>query len=155
MIFSGLLLAATQIVREKIPIKSADKSLRDDFKIPQEVVAAFLPPLQARCTAAAALFHHLLCDRLAEIESTMSNNTAAFTRVQDLRWRVDVHISNAVLNKLLKPTVLMQMVMQVRPSFDLPHFMSAKLSGTGGYTLIWPLLGWECENFRGDTREVP
>ena len=50
---SALLLAATQIVRDKVPFKSAEKNLCDDFQIPKEVVSAFLTPLQQRLVAAA------------------------------------------------------------------------------------------------------
>ena len=48
VVFSALLLVATQIVREKVPFKSAEKNLKDDYQTPADVVAAFLAPLQAR-----------------------------------------------------------------------------------------------------------
>merc|ERR1711934_92611 len=97
LIFSALLLTAQQIVREKVPMKSAEKNLKDDFQLSTDVVAAFLKPLSAR---------------LSEIEAAVEGEAPTFPQVQDLRWRVDVHISNAVLSKILKPSVLMQMVMK-------------------------------------------
>jgi len=50
--------------------------------------------------------------KLSVIQSALDETPPTFPRVQDVRWRVDVHISNAVLNKLLKPAVLMQLVMK-------------------------------------------
>ena len=45
VVFSALLLVATQIVRESVPMKNAEKNLIDDYQIPKDVVAAFLKPL--------------------------------------------------------------------------------------------------------------
>jgi len=53
-----------------------------------------------------------LSRRVSTIKEALEATTPTFPKVEDLRWRVDVHISNAVLNKLLKPAVLMQMVMK-------------------------------------------
>jgi len=96
-VFSALLTSAQQIVREKMSVKQAEKNLKDDLKIPADVVAAFLQPLAAR---------------FAEVEAAMASTAPSFSRLQDVRWRVDVHISNTVLNRLLKPTVLMQLILQ-------------------------------------------
>ena len=45
VVFSALLLVATQIVRESVPMKNAEKNLIDDYQIPKDIVAAFLKPL--------------------------------------------------------------------------------------------------------------
>merc|ERR1740117_2821838 len=88
-----------QIVRlaDKMPLANAKKNLIEEFKLPEEVAASM-------CDA--------IPERRADIETQLAVKAPVLPRMAELRWRVDVHISNSILRKKMKPNILMQVLFE-------------------------------------------
>jgi hypothetical protein len=58
----------------------------------------------------------------APLEEQAAKPTIQFPSIEQVRWRTDVTISTASLERVFRPTVMMQVcsLSEVLPSFDIP-----------------------------------
>ena len=116
-----------------MPPANAKKNLIEEFKLPEEVAASMCDAIPERYSFVC--FRHSTpprCSHVGVLQEgryrdsvgcqgisfspellLMFVQAPVLPRMAELRWRVDVHISNSILRKKMKPNILMQVLFEV------------------------------------------
>ncbi len=96
-LITNLFVILHSCIRSKVRMKSLPNELQTKYKLPEKLVALFSKEIiKTRETLenAANSFHRLI-----------------FPRISSFKWRVDVIISTGTCSRVMRPTIVMQMIL--------------------------------------------